>query len=211
MNLKTSRGSSSKMYLEIVEEIKSMIEDDGLHPGDKIPSERELSERLQVGRSSVREALRALELLGLIETKRGEGTFIKNFQEHRLVEILGSFFLQEKDIQGKLTEVKCWLEINCLMLAVKDASESKVDELIEWVKKNSFDEFSFFQKIAAIQNNRLMERIWTVVESYEKSVSANRNVSAKEPYLLVLEYMKQRNDWMVMQIYRNDLRNMSND
>lgn len=211
MNLKTSRGSSSKMYLEIVEEIKSMIEDDGLHPGDKIPSERELSERLQVGRSSVREALRALELLGLIETKRGEGTFIKNFQEHRLVEILGSFFLQEKDIQGKLTEVKYWLEINCLMLAVKDASESKVDELIEWVKKNSFDEFSFFQKIAAIQNNRLMERIWTVVGSYEKSVSANRNVSAKEPYLLVLEYMKQRNDWMVMQIYRNDLRNMSND
>ena len=210
MNLKTSHGLSSKMYLEVVEQIKNMIEDDGLHPGDKIPSERELSERLQVGRSSVREALRALELLGLIETKRGEGTFIKNFQEHKLVEILGGFFLQEKEIQDKLTEAKYWLEINCLMLAVKDAPESKLDELMEWVKKTTFDDFSFFQKIAAIHNNRLMERIWIVVGSYEKSVSANVNVPAKEPYLLLLECVKKRNDMKVLQTYMNDLRNLSN-
>ncbi|MBR8646160.1 FadR family transcriptional regulator [[Brevibacterium] frigoritolerans] len=56
-----------------------MIEADSLLPGDKIPSERELSDRFNVGRSSVREALRALELLGLIETRRGEGTFIRGF------------------------------------------------------------------------------------------------------------------------------------
>ncbi|MDQ7864958.1 GntR family transcriptional regulator [Peribacillus frigoritolerans] len=69
-----------------------MIEADSLLPGDKIPSERELSDRFNVGRSSVREALRALELLGLIETRRGEGTFIRDFQEHKLVELLGTFF-----------------------------------------------------------------------------------------------------------------------
>lgn len=85
-------GSTSKIYLEVVEKLRNMIEIDGLNPGDKIPSERELSERLSVGRSSVREALRALELLGLIETRRGEGTFIKDFQEHKLVELLGTFF-----------------------------------------------------------------------------------------------------------------------
>ena len=89
-----NKQNSSKIYLDIVNQLRHMIEQDGLLPGDKIPSERELSDRLQVGRSSVREALRALELLGLIETKRGEGTFIKNFQDHKLVEILGGFFLQ---------------------------------------------------------------------------------------------------------------------
>ena len=78
----------------------------GLLPGDKIPSERELSERLDVGRSSVREALRALELLGLIETRRGEGTFIKDFQEHRLVELLGTFFLQNEKVNEDLAETK---------------------------------------------------------------------------------------------------------
>ena len=54
------------------------MEEDGLVAGDRLPSERELSSRLNVGRSSVREALRALELVGLIETRGGEGTFIVN-------------------------------------------------------------------------------------------------------------------------------------
>ncbi len=57
----------SKVYREIVMQLSEMITAGGLKPGDKIPSERELTERLNVGRSSVREALRAIELLGLIE------------------------------------------------------------------------------------------------------------------------------------------------
>ena len=57
------RSYSSKIYLDVVESLRDMIATEGLLPGDKIPSERELSERLDVGRSSVREALRALELI----------------------------------------------------------------------------------------------------------------------------------------------------
>ena len=73
MNDLNKSTPSTKLYQEIVEKLRQMIESDGLVSGDKIPSERELSERLNVGRSSIREALRALELLGLIETRRGEG------------------------------------------------------------------------------------------------------------------------------------------
>ena len=68
-----SKWKIQKYILEIVKQLREMITADDLKSGDKIPSERELSERLNVGRSSVREALRALELLGLIETRRGEG------------------------------------------------------------------------------------------------------------------------------------------
>ncbi|MER1935547.1 MAG: GntR family transcriptional regulator, partial [Priestia megaterium] len=71
------KNERSKVYVEILKQIRQLMEDDRLTTGDKIPSERELSERLGAGRSSVREALRALELIGLIETRRGEGTFIK--------------------------------------------------------------------------------------------------------------------------------------
>ena len=69
-----------KVYVEIVHQLQNIIADDRLKTGDKLPSERELSERLKVGRSSVREALSALELLGLIETRRGEGTFLRDFK-----------------------------------------------------------------------------------------------------------------------------------
>ncbi len=210
MNLKEAQKSPSKVYLEIVEQIKNMIEEDGLLPGDKIPSERELSERLRAGRSSVREALRALELLGLIETRRGEGTFIKNFQEHKLVEILGGFFLQEKEIKEKLSEARRYLALNCLMLAVKDASDQQLQEVMEWAQTNSFDEFSFFQRIALIQKNHLMERIWSVVGSYEQSVSSHVKIAEKEPYLLLLEYVQKRDEMKVLQLYMTSIRNMSN-
>jgi GntR family transcriptional repressor for pyruvate dehydrogenase complex len=88
--------TNSKVYLEIVKQLREMITVDGLKTGDKIPSERELSERLNFGRSSVREALRALELLGLIETRRGEGTYIRDFRGHQLVQLLSTFILQDQ-------------------------------------------------------------------------------------------------------------------
>ncbi|WP_081707517.1 FadR/GntR family transcriptional regulator [Bacillus massiliigorillae] len=201
--------SSSKVYLDIVEQLKNMIEEDGLRPGDKIPSERELSERLQAGRSSVREALRALELLGLIETKRGEGTFVKDFQDHKLVEILGGFFLKEDKTKEKLTETKHCIELNCLQLAIKDASNSEIESIIQWVSNHEFDDFDFFQQIASVHDNRLMARIWMALGSYEKSVSPTTQVTTKEPYLLLLKNIKQRNEQKVVHIYVNDLRNMS--
>jgi len=83
-----------------------MITMDGLKTGDKIPSERELSERLNFGRSSVREALRALELLGLIETRRGEGTFIRDFRGHQLVQLLSTFILQDEKAIRDVYETK---------------------------------------------------------------------------------------------------------
>ncbi|MGM9924607.1 MAG: FadR/GntR family transcriptional regulator [Bacillus sp. (in: firmicutes)] len=202
-------GHSSKVYLSIVEKLKNMIEEDGLHPGDKIPSERELSERLQAGRSSVREALRALELLGLIETKRGEGTFVKDFQDHRLVEILGGFFLKDEKTKDKLKETKYCIELDCLKLAVKDASDRQIEYVIQWAKEHEFDDYAFFEQIASIHDNRLMERIWIAVGSYVKTISRASQAASKEPYLLLLQHMKKRDVQGVIQIYTKNLRNMS--
>lgn len=201
--------SSSKVYLDIVEQLRKMIEADGLLPGDKIPSERELSERLQVGRSSVREALRALELLGLIETRRGEGTFIANFQDHKLVEILGGFFLQDKKAKEKLKETKYLIELDCLKLAIKDASDSKIQSVITWAKKHTFDDFSFFQQIASIHDNSLVGRIWTAIGSYEKYMTPTLQVSTAEPYLQLLAFLEQRDEEQMIQTYVEKIRNMS--
>ncbi|HEY9577161.1 MAG TPA: GntR family transcriptional regulator, partial [Pseudobacillus sp.] len=91
-----------------------MIAADGLVPGDKMPSERELSERLSAARSSVREALRALELLGLIETKRGEGTFFRDFNDHQLVQLLSTFILQREQTKKDVCLTKEIIEMGCL-------------------------------------------------------------------------------------------------
>jgi len=85
---------NKKRFLHIVQQLRELIEKENIQPGDKLPSERVLTERLQVGRSSVREALRSLELLGLIETKHGGGTFLADSQHHKRVDVVGSFLLR---------------------------------------------------------------------------------------------------------------------
>lgn len=67
---------STKIYEIVIEQIKEIVKRGELKSGDKLPSERDLCEKLEVSRASVREALKSLQMLGLIESKHGEGNFI---------------------------------------------------------------------------------------------------------------------------------------
>jgi GntR family transcriptional regulator, transcriptional repressor for pyruvate dehydrogenase complex len=210
-DIRVSNNTSSKIYLDIVEKLRHMIEDDGLLPGDKIPSERELSERLGVGRSSVREALRALELLGLIETRRGEGTFIKDFQEHRLVELLGAFFLQNSKIIADLTETKQLIEIDCLRIVIQSATDAELDALLQWAEQSSFEDELFFQKIAELNRNRLIERIWRIVNSYAKASLSAGQAARHETYIHFIKALVERNEQKALHIYLQNIRGVSKD
>jgi DNA-binding FadR family transcriptional regulator len=61
----------------VIRQLTRLIEDGALHPGDRLPSERELSEELQVSRGTVREAVQFLQTLGLLEIRHGSGTFVR--------------------------------------------------------------------------------------------------------------------------------------
>jgi len=65
-----------RVYVQIVEQIIDLIKRDEFPPGSQLPSERDLAQRLDVSRASLREALSALQILGLVETRSGQGTFI---------------------------------------------------------------------------------------------------------------------------------------
>src|SRR5579864_7770423 len=68
---------TTKLYLLIVEQLKQLIRKGEFRPGDRLPTERELAQRLKVSRAPVREALVALELLDVVEGRVGEGWFVK--------------------------------------------------------------------------------------------------------------------------------------
>lgn len=156
---------NSKVFIEIVNRIREMISHDGLQPGDKIPSERELSERLKAGRSSIREALRALELLGLIETRRGEGTFLKDFRNHHLVELLGTFILKDGQAKGDVLLTKEWLEKESLrtildtgisMEAIQDSLAAREFRTVD----------SFLRELIHHSGNLLAGKIWYILSQY---------------------------------------------
>lgn len=118
---------TKKIYEEIVTQIKSLILEGKLKPGDKLMSERELAEQLQVGRSAVREAFRALEAMRIVEIKPGEGTYVRQVNPDYLVEAM-SLLLSSKDHTTKeLMELRKILEGECAYLAALRRTKSDLE------------------------------------------------------------------------------------
>ena len=69
-------STSIPIYLQIIEEFKRQIVTSALKPGDKVPSQRDLAAQIKVNANTVQRAYREMEILGLVETLRGQGTFI---------------------------------------------------------------------------------------------------------------------------------------
>lgn len=101
----------SKKGLEaIVEEIHHIIVEKNLKIGDKLPSERYLKETLNVSRQSIREALRALELIGVIYVRRGEGTYLANIDNHQLFQLIAKYLIHTDQQREDLREIKDMME-----------------------------------------------------------------------------------------------------
>ena len=87
-----------------------MLKSGELKRGDKLPSERELALRLNVSRTSVREAIKALETLGLVESKHGGGNYIKNDFEDILLEPLSIVFMLLGSNDSEILELRKVIE-----------------------------------------------------------------------------------------------------
>ncbi|MDP4085989.1 MAG: GntR family transcriptional regulator [Bacillota bacterium] len=177
----TSDNQSSKVYIEILKQLREMISVDKLKSGDKIPSERELSERLNVGRSSVREALRALELLGLIETRRGEGTYIKDFHGNQLIKLLSTFILQEEKAKQDVIETKHFIEMDCLRLLLQKGNFN-YEDFKSWVEKDKFSDDEFFYRMIEKADNHLLLRIWVILKDFNHSLFIEKSENKKKDY-----------------------------
>lgn len=102
---------------EIIDQIKGMIAEGAWKPGDRIPSEWELVERFQVGRTTVREALKALSLVGLL-TRSREGTFVNKDPAALLVQPLDRSLLLGRTTIEKVFEARYMFEADITALAV---------------------------------------------------------------------------------------------
>jgi len=74
---------------DAIVKIKQLITSGQLRPGDKLPREKDLGDQLGLSRSSLREAVRALTLLGVLSTRRGDGTYVTTLEPDRLLETVG--------------------------------------------------------------------------------------------------------------------------
>lgn len=124
-----------RLYEKIVEQIEKRIVDGDLKAGDKLPSERELAIQFGVSRTSVREAMKALSLRGLIEVTPGRGTFITDQTSQALRQSMNLMFqLGKMDANRYLLELREILEPEIAAMAATRATKENLDAMREAVE-----------------------------------------------------------------------------
>lgn len=165
---------NTKVYEEVIEQIKTMITSGELKKGEKLPPERELVEKFQVSRTSVREALRALQIIGLIESKQGGGNYIRDSFEDNLIEPLSLMFVLQNSKKMEILELRRVLEVETARLAakkIKDEPLLRMKEIVDIMKETLDEEYNvvldkeFHYIIAKESGNRLIVSILTAVSS----------------------------------------------
>jgi GntR family transcriptional repressor for pyruvate dehydrogenase complex len=119
----------TKIYHEIVEQIKGLITEGRIKPGDRLPPERELAELFKASRNSVRDAIRVLEQMGLIESRQGDGTYVRTLSADELTEPLALCLLQSRTQMRELWEVRRVLEPSLAEAAAARITEEELGEL----------------------------------------------------------------------------------
>ena len=114
---------------EVADRIRELMLDGTFPAGDPLPSERHLAERFGVSRGSIRDALRTLETIGLVETRHGQGTFPLELSVDRLVAPLASVMSYRADLQDELLDVRRMFEPAVARVAALRATEEDLADL----------------------------------------------------------------------------------
>lgn len=134
------QGLQKKSYRKVIEYIKSQIREGKLVTGGKLPTERDLSELLGVSRNSVREAMRSLEIIGVISSHQGAGNFLTGNFENNLVESLSMMFLLGQFDYQQISQLRRALELQALMLAIDHITEEEIEELVKIISQLEHEE-----------------------------------------------------------------------
>ena len=162
----------NKVYEEVAKQIERLVLT-RLQPGDKLPSERELAEMLGVSRSSIRDAIRSLELVGLVEPRQGAGTVVREITSEVLVTPLSSILAHKRQLVGELLEFRKMLEPALAARAAAHATAERLSAMEEILARQAEklshgqlaieEDSEFHYTIAMASNNTVVLRILDIL------------------------------------------------
>ena len=119
---------------KIIREIKLLIDSGQIVPGGRLPSERDLAGLLNVSRSSLREALKALSILGIIENRHGDGNFITASTTDWPMEPLSIFLSVKRGAMIDLIDARQGLEITAAELAARRRTDNDINRMSQAIQ-----------------------------------------------------------------------------
>jgi GntR family transcriptional repressor for pyruvate dehydrogenase complex len=198
----------TKVYAEVAAQIQRLIADGRLKPGDKLPPERELAEIFGVSRSSVRDAIRVLEMQGLVEPRHGDGTLVRKIPIDRLVQPFANALSANKDLAADLFDMRKMLEPPLARAAAFRATDDDVRALEQIVERQARrvaagevaieDDNAFHYRIATAAKNQVVLRTMDILmdllsDSRVRSLQApGRAEKSLEGHRRILDAIRRR-------------------
>jgi len=203
-------GRSERLYEKIVLQIRELIQEGKLKPGDRLPGERELALDLGCSRTSLREAFRVLESEGIVISKPGGGRFIQHFEhglvmEYRFntVDMLEKtailYFLEAREtLEPKIAELAC-LRANAEDIEKIEAVLLRMEEKLKFPNETVQEDSNFHTALAEATKNfvfvSMMETNLNLVRQVRKQtlISPERYIESLAEHRAILEAVKSRN------------------
>lgn len=197
-----------KVYEIIMNQIKDIVRSGELKRGDKLPSERDLALKLNVSRTSVREAIKALETLGLIESKHGEGNYIRSDFEDILLEPLSIVFMLLGSDNNEILQLRNVIEPEVAKIAAENITNDEIEKLEDIIEKLSKTKDSkecasldkeFHYAIAKASKNHLLSTIIfsvsSLIEEYidESKIYDDKKEEVIKEHRKILKALKEHN------------------
>lgn len=172
------------LFEEVAGQVEELIRRGVYKDGDRLPGERELAERLGVNRATVREALRVLEIMRVVEKKPGEGVFVRDIHADASLETVVFQFLSQdgldQDTLASLIEAIKYIESTTARLAARRVTSGELEELVALQKRaerqspdtgaHAAHDREFHLLVGRISKNdvllKVMNTIWTIMEKY---------------------------------------------
>ena len=203
----------------IADKIIDLIESKELLPGEKLPSEQELMKELNVGRGTIREAIKSLVSRNIVEIRRGVGTFVAK-NTGVVEDPLGfSFINNKKKLVKDSMDVRLLLEPSIARWAARNATDSEILEIIELSKRiekailNDEDysdlDVEFHTKIANSSRNLVVENLIPILNMNIRSLIDVTHAVLKEHTILshkkIANVIKERDEEMAEQLMREHI------
>lgn len=192
---------NEKIYKKVMNQIQNLILDGELKVGEKLPPERQLAEELNVSRPVIKQAISALEVIGIIESRHGDGNYITSESGDLFNTTAINFYLNKgNDID--ILEFRYILEVKFAGMAALKATDQQLDDMEEILEKmkcvaNKQERLelnnSFHREIIKISGNLLIINFYdSILDLIIKHISFTDGIGFYINHLAIFEAIKNR-------------------
>src|SRR5918999_5090724 len=171
-----------KLYEEVAARIRELIAEGELRPGQALPSERKLAEQFKVGRAVIREAIRRLEVSGLVESRHGGGNYVREITVEHLVAPIATVLNDMGHLREELMDARLFFEPQIAREAAICATPEDLRQLEDVIRRQedrttegqatAEEDAEFHSLLARTTHNTVVVRVMEVIDNLLKDEHA---------------------------------------